>query len=289
MKKAGSYILIFFIRIYSWFPLWYLLICSSVFFYFLYYIFRYRKKIVRANLANSFPQKSSSELKAIESEYYKHLCDLIVENIWASRASEKLLQKHCPIKDIEVFQKLYDEKKDFICLLGHIGNWEWCNLSYNTYHLNHLMALYRPLRNESFDEYFIKYRSRFGAQMVPMQQMPRVINQDNTHPYVLAFIADQSPVPEYAHWTQFLNQDTCFFNGYDKVARKKDLPVVLAYLEKVRRGHYQMRVELLDGNPASLSKNEITELYAKRIEQVINANPEHWLWSHRRWKHKRKV
>lgn len=242
---------------------------------------------MRTNLANSFPQKTKDELRSIESKYYKHLCDLIVENIWASSASEKQLQNRCPIKDIHVFQKLYDEKKDFICLLGHVGNWEWCNLSYNTYHLNHLMALYRPLTNKPFDDYFIKYRSRFGAQPVPMQQMPRVINEKHDRPFVLAFIADQSPVPEYAHWTKFLHQDTAFFNGYDKVARKKDLPVVLAYLEKVKRGHYQMKVELLSENSGSLTENEITELYSRRLEEVINANPEHWLWSHRRWKHKR--
>lgn len=245
--------------------------------------------MVRTNLANSFPQKSSKELKTIESKYYLHLCDLVVENIWAQRASERQLQKRCPIEDIHVFQKLYDDKKDFVCLLGHVGNWEWCNLSYNTYHLNHLKALYRPLKSKEFDRFFIKYRSRFGAKPIPMQQLAREVNEANTNPTVFAFIADQSPVPEYAYWTQFLNQETCFFNGYDKVARKKNYPVVLAYLIKTGRGQYKMKVELLAENTAELSEDAITELYARRLETIIQENPEHWLWSHKRWKHKRRT
>ena len=227
------------------------------------------------------------ELRVIEKQYYQHLCDLMVEDIWALRASPNQFQQHCRIADIEVFEKLYQEKKDFICLLGHVGNWEWCNLSYNTYHLNHLMALYRPLKNDPFDAFFKHFRSRFGSRLVPMQQLARVVNEPHTDPIVLAFIADQSPVPEYAYWTEFLHQDTCFFNGYDKVARKKNYPVVLAYLQKIKRGTYEMKVELLAENTSSMSENEITQLFTTRLEQIIEASPAHWLWSHRRWKHHR--
>ncbi len=254
---------------------------------FVYHIMGYRKKVVKANLTNSFPQKSTSELKHIESEYYKHLCDLIVENIWALRASKKSMQKHCPIVDLEVFEKLYRGKKDFICLLGHVGNWEWCNLSYSSYQLNHLWALYRPLKSKEFDSFFLQLRSRLGARLVPMQQLPRVINETHVDPIVLAFIADQSPVPEYAYWTSFLSQDTCFFNGYDKIARKKNYPVVLAYLVKVKRGYYQMRVELLTDGTGQLAEDQLTNLFAQRLEKVIQEHPAHWLWSHKRWKHKR--
>jgi KDO2-lipid IV(A) lauroyltransferase len=267
--------------------MWLLLFHSWGLYIWVYYLIGYRKKVVRTNLANSFPQKNKSELKSIESKYYLHLCDLVVENIWTQRASERQLQKRCPIEDIEIFTKLFNEKKDFVCLLGHVGNWEWCNLSFNTYHLHHLKALYRPLKNKPFDDFFIRYRSRFGAKPIPMQQLAREINEVNSTPTVFAFIADQSPVPEYAYWTQFLHQDTCFFNGYDKIARKKNYPVLLAYLIKTGRARYKMKVELLSENAAQLSEDAITELYARRLETIIEEHPEHWLWSHRRWKHGR--
>ncbi len=273
---------------YSYFPLW-LLLLNSYFLYFLvYYIIGYRKKVVRANLLNAFPNTHGSELKNIEKKYYLHISDLVAENIWAQRANKKKIQEHCTIEDIHVFEKLYNEKKDFICLLGHVGNWEWCSLSYSSYHLNHLKALYRPLKSKEFDQFFLKYRSRFGAQPVPMQQLPREIHLTNEKPTVFAFIADQSPVPEYAYWTSFLNQDTCFFNGYDKIARKKNYPVVLAYLVKTSRAKYKMKVELLAEETASLPENTITELYARRLETIIQEHPVNWLWSHKRWKHKRK-
>lgn len=287
MNSIAGYLLIGLIRLHSWFPLWYLLIYSRISYYILYYIIGYRKKIVRQNLLNSFPDKSKADLNHIEKKYYQHLCDLMAENIWALRASPKEIQRHCKIEDLHVFEELFHTKKDFICLLGHVGNWEWCSLSYNTYHLNDLIALYRPIKNKAFNQFFLEFRSRLGSHLIPMQQVPRIINEEREKPAVLAFIADQSPVPEYAHWTRFLNQETCFFNGYDKVARKKGYPVVLAFLKKIKPGSYIMKVELLTNDSSNLQENQITELYARRMEQIITENPEHWLWSHRRWKHNR--
>lgn len=287
MKQFGIKIFFLFLRLHALLPLWYLLGYSRFIYFILYYLIGYRKKVVRANLSNSFPNKSKLELIKIERKFYQHLSDLLVENIWAMKASPEKLQKQCRIEDIHVFEELYQQKRDFICLLGHVGNWEWCSLSYNTYHLNPLFALYRPLKNKEFDQLFLKFRSRFGSHLLPMQQITRLIHQQHSEPMVLAFIADQSPVPEYAYWTNFLNQDTCFFNGYDKIARKKDYPVVLAYLIKVKRGKYVMKVELLSQDSAKMKENEITDLFAHRLEQIIAENPETWLWSHRRWKHKR--
>jgi KDO2-lipid IV(A) lauroyltransferase len=287
LKKAGSYIGVFFIRLSAWLPLWYLLFCASLMYPILYYILGYRRKVVRQNLVNTYPQKPLKDIIDIERRYYQHICDLVAENIWALRATEKQLQKHCTIKDIEVFKKLHHRQVNFICLLGHVGNWEWCSLAYNTYQLNPLIALYRPLKDEVFNSFFLRFRSRFGSALLPMQQLPRIIHAPFAEPTVLAFIADQSPVPEYAYWTQFLGRDTGFFNGYDKVARKKNYPVVLAYLKKIKRGYYEMHVELLADETQTLPADEITQRYVNKLESIIHENPAHWLWSHRRWKHKR--
>ena len=40
------------------------------------YVVGYRKKVVRTNLRNSFPEKSKHELREIERKFYHYICDV---------------------------------------------------------------------------------------------------------------------------------------------------------------------------------------------------------------------
>ena len=103
-----------------------------------------------------------------------------------------------------------------------------------------------------------------------------------------AFIADQTPPPETAYWTTFLNQDTPLFTGAEKIAKKLNFPIVFINIVRIKRGYYEIFPELLFDNPKETKENEISETFIKRLEKEIIERPEIWLWSHRRWKHKRK-
>lgn len=102
-----------------------------------------------------------------------------------------------------------------------------------------------------------------------------------------AFIIDQTSPPESAYWTTFLNQDTAVFRGTEKIAGKLNERVVFVNVKKIRRGYYEMSAEMLCENPSSTSEGEISEMHTKKLEEEIRKRPETWLWSHRRWKHKR--
>ena len=182
---------------------------------------------------------------------------------------------------------MYDKKSDVIFLSGHTGNWEWGSLSFCTLDIHQPWAIYRPLKNKPFNNFFLKNRARFGARLIAMQQVYRTINEKHEKPFALTFIADQSPVPEYAYWTKFLNQDTGFMNGFDKIAIKKDLPVYFAHFKKIKRGYYEVRFDLLCEHPSNLQENELTQLFVNSLEKLILEAPEYWLWSHKRWKHRR--
>ena len=79
------------------------------------------------------------------------------------------------------------------------------------------------------------------------------------------------------------------FFGTEKIAHKLGYPVIYIGLERSRRGHYAMRFEELVADPASTAEGEITRLHTQRLEADIRRLPAFWLWSHRRWKHRRPV
>ena len=132
-----------------------------------------------------------------------------------------------------------------------------------------------------------RMRTRFGTKLIAMKNTYKDMLANKAGLNATAFIADQTPQPHNAYWTTFLSQDTPIFKGTGVIARKLNLPIVYVCIKRVKRGYYEMDAELLCENPASVTEDQISELHTKRLEKDIIAMPETWLWSHRRWKHKR--
>jgi KDO2-lipid IV(A) lauroyltransferase len=103
-----------------------------------------------------------------------------------------------------------------------------------------------------------------------------------------ALIADQAPTPvETASWMQFLGQETAVFNGPEKIAKKLNQAVVYINIKRIKRGYYEVNPTLLFEYAKDSKDFEITETFNKKLEQDVLAQPETWLWSHKRWKHKK--
>lgn len=254
---------------------------------FIFYVLKYRRTVVRTNLQNAFPHLSLTEIKKIEKQFYRHLSDLVAENIWAISASKNKIKKRCYFADMRLFDRLFSENKNFIVVMGHVGNWEWSGLTMSIAGKHRLEALYRPLKNGYFDRFMKKYRGHFGMHLIPMQMVARNMLQKKEVPTCTTFIADQSAPPENAHWTLFLNQETGFFTGYEALARKFQLPVVYVSIEKEKRGKYVIHTSLISENAALEEKGFIIQSFAQHLEKSILKQPAYWLWSHKRWKHKR--
>lgn len=271
------------------FPLFYLF--SDVICFILYRVIGYRKKVVYENLKNSFPNKTHQELKFIEKKFYHYLCDLFLETLKTLTISKEDAIKRCNLTDnaIQLLNELYHQKKSCILVLGHYGNWEWAGNTFSLLNKQQLYVIYHPLTNKYFDNLMYQLRTRFGTKLYAMKETMREMIKNRNEVNATAFIADQTPSPEGAYWTTFLNQDTPVFWGTEKIAQKLNFPVIYVSVKRVKRGFYEIECEYLVKEPKLTKEGEISELHTKRLEKDIIEQPEIWLWSHRRWKHKRKV
>ena len=289
MSKIGFYIalpLLYFISILP-FSLFYFL--SDLLYLLIYKVVGYRRKVVYENLKNSFPEKSQKELKEIEKKFFQYLCDLVLETLKTLTISKKEALRRCAFNEnaIAIFKQLNDEKKSCILVMGHFGNWEWAGSSFSLLNSQQLYVIYHPLSNKYFDKLMYNMRSRFGTKLYAMKDTMREMIRNRHEINATAFIADQTPSPEGAYWTTFLNQDTPVFWGTEKIAQKLNYPVLYATVNRKKRGYYEVNVEYLVKNPKDTNEGEISELHTRKLEKDIMAQPEIWLWSHRRWKYKR--
>lgn len=269
------------------FPVLYLL--SDGIYFLLYYVSGYRKNVVAENLRNAFPDKSEKEIKKIRREFYRYLCDLFLETFKTLTISKRKMVKHCSFHPdtVALFERLAADKKSAILVMGHKGNWEWAGNTFSILCSQQLYVIYHPLANPHFNSLIYKMRTRFGTRLIAMQDTFRDMLANRTEVNATAFIADQTPHPQSAHWMTFLQQDTPVFKGTEKIAQKMNQPVVYVSVQRVKRGYYTVMAELLFPQPAGTSDGEITVAHTKKLEEDIIAQPATWLWSHRRWKHKR--
>ncbi|MDQ1296841.1 MAG: hypothetical protein QG611_820 [Bacteroidota bacterium] len=289
IKALGYYIFYIFNWIVTLLPLRVLYIFSDILFLFMYRVPGYRRKIVAENLKNSFPEKTHEELLEIEKKFYHHLCDMFIETGKLTHMSNRNLMKHFRVTNTELLDRLHGESRDIIAALGHYGNWEWMAILPLLIKFK-VVTVYKPLQNKHFDRFMSDLRSINGMILTPMQYVVRevIINKKNNKRTLYAFITDQIPTKgDIKFWTNFLNQETPVYLGAEKVSSKYDMAMVFFRIQKIKRGYYDLNIELLFEHTAGLPEHFITETHVKRLEEVIRANPEFWIWSHRRWKHKR--
>ena len=249
---------------------------------------RYRRKVVRTNLEKAFPDKKEAELKKIEKGFYKHFIDFIFESIKSVSISTKEVLKRTSIKNPELLERLYKEDKNLIVTCGHYNNWEFYSLSlpsltsYTTY------SIYQPLKNLFYDQILFNSRTRNGMNLIGTKDIIPFFTSSSKEKKMVIIVNDQSPTNlRSAHWNTFLNQETGWNIGPEKLARKFDYTVLFGHSKKIKRGYYEVEFTVISENSNELEPGKITDIYSKLLEKLIQEKPDFWLWSHKRWKHKR--
>lgn len=286
------YLLKFYTRIIQLFPLRFHYFFSDLLFPLIYHIIRYRRKVVKMNLANSFPDKTAAERNIIERKYYHHLCDTIIETFYFDHVGEKEIKKRLTFSNPELVNKYLEQGRQVMLVMGHYNNWEWnCSwpLHYNKYKS---YVIYRRLNDKNFNRFYFELRSRFG--IIPLETAETFKhlykNASNNIPSASAFLMDQRPkIYELNYWTNFLNQDTPVLTGTEKLARRLDTVVIYGVIKKIKRGYNRIDLTLIAEHAKDTAPFELTEKAIRMLEETIIEQPELWLWSHKRWKHKRIV
>jgi KDO2-lipid IV(A) lauroyltransferase len=237
------------------------------------------------NLLIAFPEKTESERVRIAKQFYRNFIDSFIEVIKLLSAGDAFLQKRFSV-NMDVLEELYKTGKSCQLHLGHTFNWEWGQLVLSTLTKYQLMVVYMPISNKVFEKLFYKLRTRSGNIFLPANNMREAMSPHLEKQYLLGLVADQNPgKPEKAYWLNFFGRPSPFVTGPEKGARANNLPVVFAYMEKPRRGHYHAVLKLATEDAGQLKPGKITLEYVRYLENVIRRNPSMWLWSHRRWKH----
>ena len=266
-------------------PMWILYIISDGLYLVVYYIIGYRREIVMNNLEIAFPEKTNEERIKIAKQFYHNLLDSFIETIKLVSASRGFLEKRITA-NWEVFEHFYKSGRSCQLHLGHTFNWEWGHHVLGSHTNYQVLVVYIPLTNAAFEKLMFNLRVRYGNKFIAAGNMSKFMEAFKNTQYLLGLVADQSPGNlSNAYWVNFFGKPTAFVSGPERGARAANLPVLFASIVKPKRGYYHAILEVACEDPVAMDEGELTLQYARYMEKTIRANPEMWLWSHRRWKH----
>jgi KDO2-lipid IV(A) lauroyltransferase len=277
-----------FIWLFSRLPMRILYIKSDIFFFLIYYVFRYRKNVVLENLRLAFPEKSEAERKKISKNFFKHFTDLFMESVKAFSISEKEILKRYTYKNPELVNDFTKKGKSIALVAAHQANWEW-SISLPLVLEGKVNGAYTKLGNTYFEKAVRSSREKFGVSGYKTSEtvkgMQRNFAEKTQGLYIL--LSDQSPqVHKTFYWSTFFGVKVPIHTGAEMLAKKFDLVVINYVTRKVKRGYYETEFQLITETPKEFDNYQITDKYLRLTERNVIQQPELYLWSHKRFKHR---
>ena len=248
-------------------PMRVLYVLSDASYLLVYKVFGYRKKVVAANLKLAFPQKSEDERLIIEKRFFHHLTDLLFEFVKSLTISNSQMKRRMTFKNLEVIKKAYDQGQHVNLVCGHYGGWEWMFVL-DQFIPHDSIAIYKKLNNKYFDRMVKRIRARYNTLLVPTTEALAVIAErvENNQLTFCAFNADQSPNPNKArHWRSFMGVDTPVHTSAEMLAKKYNMAVIFLDIQKLKRGYYEARFELITDKPTDFADYDITDIFVEKL------------------------
>ena len=282
------HLLSFFLKFLSYTPFCVLYVLSDCLFYLLYYVVRYRRRIVRKNLTESFPEKSEQEIIQIEKKFYQYFVDLLLESCKMATISPAEMSRRMKFTNIEEVNAVLRNGKTISLYMGHYGNWEWVSSIPLCLEKDvKAVQIYHKLSCENMDRLMLNIRGRMGAISVEMRKTARYITEQVTNHKVciIGFIADQAPKrKDTRYFLPFLNHDTPVLTGTEKIIKHYDFEAWFLKMKRIKRGYYEAELIRLSDETQFLPDYELTDMYFQQLEQMIKECPELYLWSHNRFR-----
>lgn len=262
---------------------------SDIIYIIVYRIVGYRKKTVRENLSLTLPHLSDKERITIEKKFYQHLCDLFLEMVKTMTISQAEIDKRYTFTNIEIYKNLEEKQKSIAIMCAHYASYEWA-VSVNSKVNFEGYAIYKKINNVYFDKLVRNIRSKFKATLISTKETIPVIaaNFRANKLSLYGFASDQSPkISSVFHWQKFMGITVPIHTGAEMLAKKYNMNVVFLSTKKIKRGYYEATFQIISENTKKIANYGITDQFIQLVENQIYEAPEYYLWTHKRWKHRK--
>ena len=245
-----------------------------------------RRELVYRNIALTFPEKSSAEIRSIATQVYRNVAVTLfyVLRFPLIRNSDDVAAL------IDLNPELYlrgtdNGRRGAVVVSGHYGNWELMAMAFGLM-VKPMTIIVKRLSNEPVDRSMNELRTMRGNSVVYDHQAIRDGLRLLANGGVLALLADQSD-PTGTYFGEFLGRRATVFHGAAFFALKAKVPLFVGMCRSCSDGRYKVDIHEIETSDLTFCKEDIAMLasrYTRLIEEYIRRWPAEWFWLHNRWK-----
>ena len=253
----------------------------------------FKKSKSRNNIEKVFQHAISvQEKNRLAQAYYSHLITTLREIFLYALLSKKRLEKRIRIIGIEHLHQAMSREKGVIVITGHYGNWEFAPLFFPSkvpVYKSRYYCIRESLRFTFLDNIFIRRFENAGFKIINRKNAVRQSLAALQKKGTVCFPFDLRPSCHIKNkvQTDFLDQKTNSYSSLAYIARRFKCPVLSITFYRINKKQHVMEIypelewqEYEDKEQAYLHN---TQIYNKRLEEMLLKYPEQWLWSYKRW------
>lgn len=245
------------------------------------------RNIALQNLSDAF-NMPRAECKPLAVKVFENLGKIVFEMAWSLRLDEENLFTYFKIEGLSHIWDACEKNRGVLALTAHFGNWELLTIiaAMVSYPLN---VVYRPLDFKSMDQFIARFRTRFGAKLIPKKKSMRMVLRCLERREIVALLMDQNVSWREGVFMPFFGHRACTNKGMALLALKTGAPVIPVFLVREENGFkavFLPEIPLIKTGDKTKDVEANTQQYNDVIESVVRQYPDQWFWVHQRWKTK---
>lgn len=246
------------------------------------------RDVAESNLQRALPELDSAARRHIRLGVYRNLGRVALALAKLPAWTERTILQHVGFSGLEHFRAAEAKGSGVLLLTGHLGNWELGALAHGAV-VGPISVMVRPIANPLVDRIVEARRSAHGNRVIAKRNSAREVLKVLSAGGTVGILADQNTLPEDAVFVEFFGMPAAAHKGFAQLALRSGAAVVPAFArwDPASRRHvveYGPEIEIVRSGVAERDIETNTQRFQRVLEEQVRANPDQWLWIHRRWK-----
>jgi KDO2-lipid IV(A) lauroyltransferase len=247
-----------------------------------------RRRVALENVEASLPEIDDPRERArIVRRCFSHFGAVAIDCLLLPYRKSRDVDRLAVWEGLEHLKSAHLRGKGVFVISAHLGNWEMVALLQGWVGLPMAMVT-RPLDNPLLERLFARGRTRSGNEIIHKRQAVRGIMKALRDGWCIALLIDQDFTESSRVFVEFFGRKAATAPTLGLLGLRTGAPIVPVVSRLLPDGRYGIRY-LPPIDPAADVDRErgvldIMSRCTALLEKEIRANPEQWLWMHRRWK-----
>lgn len=254
-----------------------------------YHLSKRYTKVVRQNLEFVYGNSlDEAFIEEITKYSYKSLLLNFLYTLEGRYYSIEDIAKKVKFENIEIIQKIQEQKRPIIFVTSHYGAWE-LGAEMLSALVEPIMIVYKKMNNKYFENYLLSSRAKWKMAYAEKHGAAKELVKRLKSNQAIAILIDTNVSSQDGVKVEFLNHATLQLKSTAYLARKFDaalIPILIHADEKDKNYTIKVYNELIPPKTEDIENDVLisTQMQASWLSKEILKNPKPWFWLHRRWK-----